>query len=112
MPILAMTPGGKRARLGYDLSYSVHGSFGRAAPGGPADRGAWPVVRWRGPALALSLRSWRAVGRSYGGLKPVFGGFETRNLFQIFRLASRSACMFTFLYFGSSVTSAPTQSGI
>jgi hypothetical protein len=32
----------------------------------PADRGAWPPVRWPGPALALVALHWRAVGLPCG----------------------------------------------
>jgi hypothetical protein len=49
--------------LGYDLGYLRHGSFGRLPPGGPADRGAWPSVRWRGLArVPQALRSGALYG--------------------------------------------------
>ena len=54
MPIYWMIDWLDCGGLGYVLGYLRHGSFGRAARDDPADRGAWPPVRWRGLPGVLS----------------------------------------------------------
>jgi hypothetical protein len=63
-----MVVGRDRGDLGYDLGYLRHGSFGRASPDGPADRGelldatarAWPASG--SPALAARWRASCGLG--------------------------------------------------
>jgi len=73
MQFSAMIGGPDCGDLGYGLGYLRHGSFGRAAPDGPADRGARLPVRWRGRPYALA-RPAGVLWPGAGGRCPVAFG--------------------------------------